>query len=146
MLLVLIGIDFAMGVVSLFALNASRPTGMLPHKGTAIYELHSVIAIPLVLGTGILFLRSRRASLDGDRSLVLPAWLGGIGISMAAAGGMLTVLHPARLAGMALMFLGSMIAAFGYLIPILESTTVTTGAVDALEDEPRSPPPLRRRT
>jgi hypothetical protein len=137
-LLVLSGIEFAMGVASLFAVSASRPSGFLPHKGAAIYDLHAALGLPLIIGTGMLVLRNRRARFDGDRKLVLPAWLAGIGIGVAAVGGLLTAAHPARLAGMALMFVGPMIAAFGYLIPILDSTTVRTGAVDTLDEEPGS--------
>ena len=52
------------------------------------------------------------------------AWIGLVGVAMAGVGGLLTVQHPLRLLGMALMFVGPMVAGFAYLIPALDRSPV----------------------
>ena len=46
-----------------------------------------------------------------------------LGGRVAGAGGLLAVAHPLRLAGFGLMLLGSVTAAFGYLLPALDRMT-----------------------
>jgi hypothetical protein len=41
-------------------------------------------------------------------------------VAIAGAGGLLTVAHSLRIAGLAFMLLGTVVAGFGYLIPTFE--------------------------
>ena len=115
-LAVLVGIDFVLGILALFSLSSGRPTGWLPKHGLDVYLAHAIVGLLLTLGAATLLVRVRGSA----RVLRLAGWLGGGGVAMAGAGGVLAVYHSMRLFGMALMFVGPMIAAFGYLIPLLE--------------------------
>jgi hypothetical protein len=46
--------------------------------------------------------------------------IGLAGLALGAAGGILAVYHASRFAGLALMFVGTMVAFFGYLLPLIE--------------------------
>jgi hypothetical protein len=52
------------------------------------------------------------------RMIFLGAGVGLAGLLLGAGGGMLAVYHPWRLTGMALMFGGSFVALFGFLIAL----------------------------
>jgi hypothetical protein len=113
----LVGVDFALGMVALFSVPAGRPSGWLPGKGTAIYLAHAIVGLPLALGA-VAFLVLVR---DTGRSLKVTGWMGLIGVAVAGVGGAITDLHPLRLLGMALMFVGPMFAGFVYLTPLVDS-------------------------
>ncbi len=115
-LLVLVGIEFVLGVSALFAVPAGRPSGWLPRRGTDLYLAHAVVGLPLALGALALVPLAAGAT----RSLRVTAWIGLAGVAAAGAGGMLTASHPLRILGMALMFLGPLVAGFAYLIPVLD--------------------------
>jgi hypothetical protein len=115
-LAVLVGIDFVLGILALFSLSSGRPTGWLPKHGLDVYLAHAIVGLLLTLGAATLLVRVRGSA----RVLRLAGWLGGSGVAMAGAGGVLAVYHSTRLFGMALMFVGPMIAGFAYLIPLLE--------------------------
>jgi hypothetical protein len=57
---------------------------------------------------------------NSSRITALSGWIGGAGVLVAGLGGLLTVAHPWRLVGMALMLVGAVVAAFGYLLPALD--------------------------
>jgi hypothetical protein len=120
-LAVLTGMNFVLGLVALFAISMGRPSGWLPANGEAIYLLHALCGIPLALGAAALLVRVRRST----RIYVAVGWIGMIGVAIAGGGGLLTVALSTRFLGMALMFLGPVIAGFGYLIPAMQSRSRT---------------------
>jgi hypothetical protein len=71
-----------------------------------------------LLGIGVLliFLRAVR----NGRVVLLGATIGLVGLVLGAGGGMLVAFHPWRLAGIALMFGGSLVAFFGFLIGLAQ--------------------------
>jgi hypothetical protein len=119
---VLVGIDFVLGILALFSLSSGRPSGWLPGKGVDVYLAHAIVGLVLTLGAVTLVLRVR----GGARVLRMAGWMGGCGVAIAGAGGVLAVYHSLRLFGMALMFVGPLIAGFAYLIPLIERTPAKT--------------------
>ncbi len=115
-LAVLVGLDSVVGVATVVTLPFSRPSGLAPHGSLALYLAHAVLGVPMMVGAAVLLVRVRRSS----RLARLTGWVGGAGTGLAGFGGVLTVTHPSRLAGMALMLLGAATAAFGYAVPSLE--------------------------
>jgi hypothetical protein len=57
---------------------------------------------------------------DAPRITRLSGWIGVTGIAVAGIGGLLTEPHALRLLGMVTMFLGTIVAVFGYLFPTFE--------------------------
>ena len=115
-LAVLVGVDSALGVGTLVVVPFSRPTGLGPHGPLVLYVVHAALGLPMMAGAAVLLVRVRRSS----RLARLTGWVGGAGLMLAGLGGLLTVAHPTRFAGMALMLLGAATAAFGYVVPALE--------------------------
>lgn len=122
----LVGVEFVLGVVTLASLPTGRPTAWVPPGAVPVYAAHALVGLPLAAGAGLLVARVRRSS----RILHLTAWIGGVGVVAAGAGGMLTVSHPLRLVGIGLMLLGPVVAGFGYLLPVL----------DRMSEDDASPP------
>jgi len=114
----LVGIDFLLGIGAIVAVPYGRASAWLPTKGEGVYLAHGVIGA--ILGVGALYLVVRFGSAP-ERMARLAARTGIIGIAVGVVGGILTVYHPLRLVGMALMLLGSMAAGIGYLMPSLEA-------------------------
>lgn len=114
---VLVGVELALGVVALFLIPLGRPTQVVPDKGRAIYLAHSVIGAALVIGAVVMVRVGSRAG----RVPRIAAWVGLSGVGIGAVGGLLAVVHPARIAGMGLMLLGTVVALVGYLMPAIES-------------------------
>jgi hypothetical protein len=112
----LVGVEFALGIVALVFVPTGRATGWLPSDGTAIYLAHAVVGLPLALAA-VMFLVSVRES---TRIYLLSGWIGCIGVTVAGAGGLLSVLHPLRLVGLAFMFVGPVVAGFGFLLPAFD--------------------------
>ncbi len=127
LLAVLVGLEFVLGIVTLVVVPIGRPTGLMPASGAAVLVLHAAIGLPLAIGAVALLVGSSRSSRI-DR---LCARIGGAGVATAGVGGLLTVAHPTRLIGLALMLAGPATAAFGYLLPTLDRLTdePPTGAV-----------------
>jgi hypothetical protein len=119
MLAVLNGVELALGIVTLIFVPVGRPSGLLPAKGAAIFLAHSILGLPLAFGAVMLLARVRAST----RIPRLSGWIGAVGVAIAGVGGLLTVDHPLRLAGMAFMFVGTVTAGFGFLIPALEKST-----------------------
>ncbi|MGH9299503.1 MAG: hypothetical protein ACRDZT_06260, partial [Acidimicrobiales bacterium] len=84
----------------------------------AVYLGHVILGLPLAAGALVLLERVRQST----RMARLSGWIGAVGVAVASAGGVVTVAHPLRIAGMVFMFLGMAVAAFGYLIPTLEKS------------------------
>ena len=111
-----VGLELVLGVGVLVALPSGRPSEWVPHQGTAVYIVHALLGLALALGAVVFVSKFRRMS----RVLGLTAWIGLAGVTVAGVGGMLTVSHPLRIAGIVLMLLGSVVAAFGYVLPWLD--------------------------
>jgi len=115
-LAIVVGVESALGIVAVVVVPYGRPDSWIPARGGAIYLAHALLGVPLAVGAVSLLARVRRSS----RLPRLTGWIGVSGIAFAGMGGLLTVAHPSRLAGMALMLVGAVVAAFAYLIPTLE--------------------------
>jgi len=114
----LIGIclEFALGVACLVLVPVGRPNGWIPVQGRAVYVAHAALGAILGIGALVSFLVAAREG----RIIFLGAGVGLAGLLLGAGGGMLAVYHPWRLAGLALMFGGSFVALFGFLIALHE--------------------------
>jgi hypothetical protein len=113
---VAVSIEFAIGVIALLVVPFSRPDGWIPDRSKAVYLVHAGFGVLLLLAAcGVLVATARM-----DRRTKLAALGGLAGIVVGAAGGLLAVAHAVRLVGLALMFVGTGIAFFGYLVPLVE--------------------------
>lgn len=121
-LALLVGIEFAIGIAVLVSVSTDRPSGWVPAHGQAVYLVHAILGFPLAIGAVVHLVRSR----DSTRIARLSGWIGSTGVALAGAGGLLAVAHPMRLVGLACMLLGSVVAAFGYLLPALDRMTDDT--------------------
>lgn len=115
-LALLVVVEFGLGVGALVVIPPGRPTGFVPSTGAGLYVIHASLALPLVIG-GVLLIgrvarRSRMARLSG--------WIGAVGVLVAGLGGILSAPHGLRILGIGVMFLGSVVAGFGYLLPAFE--------------------------
>ena len=115
-LVVVVGVEFSLGIATLILVPLGRPSGWQPSTGVPIYLAHGVVGLFLTVGAVIFLSRTRQSA----RISRLSGLLGAIGVAAAGVGGLLTLSHPGRLAGMALMLLGPLLAAFGYSFPMLE--------------------------
>jgi integral membrane protein len=119
MLAALNAVELALGIVVLILVPFGRPSGWLPARWETIYLAHAILGLPLGFGAVALLARVRGST----RIARLTGWTGVIGVATAGAGGLLTVDHPLRLVGMALMLIGALVAGFGYLLPALERSS-----------------------
>jgi hypothetical protein len=119
LLAVAVGVTFTLGVAALVVVPTGRPTGWWPEQGRIVYLAHAGLGLPLGLGAAWYLVRAR----DATRLLRLSARLGAAGVAVAGVGGLLAVAHPLRLAGAALMLVGPLVAAFGYLVPTFDRLT-----------------------
>ena len=113
---VLVGAEGALGFVALALVPADRPVGRLTAGAAAIYGTHAAVGFVLVLGAVMLLARVRGSA----RLARLSGWIGAAGVAIAGVGGLFTVDSQLRLAAMALMLVGPVVAGFGYLIPTFE--------------------------
>ena len=111
-----VGVEFLLGVTTLFLVRPGRPSGVLPAQWPVVYLVHAILGLPLALGAVVLLGRVRNA----PRISRLSGWVGIVGVGVAGIGGLLTVPHNLRLVGMVIMFLGTVIALFAFLFPTLE--------------------------
>ena len=115
-MLIALGLEFALGVVSLLLVPVDRPDEWLPPQGRAVYVVHAGLGGMLGIGALIIFV----VASHGGRIVRLGAQIGLVGLLLGAGGGLLTAFHPWRLTGLGLMLAGTFVAFFGYLIPLLE--------------------------
>jgi hypothetical protein len=111
-----IGIEFALGVACVVLVPVRRPSQWLPPQSTGLYVAHAVLGGLLAIGAAAILV----AVLDGTRFVRLGAQIGLVGLLLGAGGGTLSVSHPWRLTGMGLMFAGALLAFFGYVIPLAD--------------------------
>ncbi len=128
-----IGIESALGVACLVLVPVGRPDQWLPPQSRGVYVAHAVLGGLMAIGALAVLLKV----LDGPRVVRLGAQIGLVGLLLGAVGGMLTVSHPWRLAGMGLMFAGALLAFFGYLIPLADVP------VEEPQDDLSGPKPAR---
>jgi hypothetical protein len=113
---ILVGSEFVLGTMTLFSVPVSRPSGGLPAKGEIVFLVHAIFGFLLALASIALAIRLRAAS----RAARIAAWMGFSGVALAGVGGLLTDARSlVRFTGMALMFVGAVLAGFGYLVPLL---------------------------
>lgn len=119
LLLIAVSVEFVVGLVGMLYVPFGRPNGWVAHRGEAAYLIHAVLGG--VLGIAaiaiVVHVSSRIVTHRMDR---IAALSGLCGVLIGAVGGAMCVVHPLRLAGMALMFVGASVAFFGYLIPMIE--------------------------
>jgi hypothetical protein len=112
----MLAVEFVLGIVTLFAVRAGRPSELVPKIGKTIYLAHGLLGLPLGLGAVALLPAVRGAG----RTAKVVAWLGFAGVFLAGLGGVLTVSHPLRILGIILMLIGPLSGGVGYLIPLLD--------------------------
>jgi integral membrane protein len=124
---ILVGVESVLGIIALLALPFGRPSGWLPARGQAVYVAHAVLGLLLGVAAAGLLARAR-GSTRADR---IAATMGVVGVAIGGFGGLLTVDQSlARFVGIALMFVGPVIAGLGYLVPaLLRSSTRTSSVV-----------------
>jgi hypothetical protein len=110
--------EFVLGLATLVLVPAGRPSGLLPHQGRLVYDLHGIAGAVLLVGSVALAVVARRAPrIERGATLV------GLGaVLVGAAGGLMAASHPLRLLGIALMFVGTVVAGLAYLAGGLERT------------------------
>lgn len=119
-----------LGVMALFSVPVDRPTGWLPGQGRVVYLAHATFGLLLALASVALVIRVRGRS----RMSHLVAWLGFAGVAVAGIGGLLTAATSlVRFLGLALMFIGAVMAAFGYRVPTLLARSRPADAVSSAE-------------
>jgi hypothetical protein len=112
-------VEFALGIACSALLPLRRPDQWLPAQSRGVYVAHAVLGGLLTIGALIILTRV----LGGTKFARLGAQVGLGGLVLSAAGGMLTVSHSWRLTGMGLMFVGALVAFFGYVIPLADIPT-----------------------
>jgi thiol:disulfide interchange protein len=117
-----VGVETVTGVVTLLLIRPSRPSGLIPSQWPAIYLVHAALGFPLAVRAVILVIRVHNA----PRISRLSGLIGASGVALAGIGGLLTEPQPLRLLGMVVMFLGAIIALFGYLFPTFEKLDEST--------------------
>jgi hypothetical protein len=116
----LVGLEFALGVVAFLVVPTGRPSGLVPHRGTLIYLVHTIVGALLGIGAVVLMVAANHAG----RPVRIGAIVGLVGVMIGAGGGVLTVDHALRLLGMALMVVGTAGALLGYLMPVVSLTEI----------------------
>jgi hypothetical protein len=109
-------IEFALGVACLALIPVGRPDQWLPAQSRGVYLAHAVLGGLLTIGALTILMRV----LGGSKFVRLGSQIGLGGLVLGAAGGLLAVSHPWRLAGIGLMFVGALVAFFGYVIPLAD--------------------------
>jgi hypothetical protein len=115
MMMIGLGLELAIGIVALVVVPLHRSTGWVPGKGATIYLIHAALGGVLTLVAMWLVTVSPR-----ERIVRAGIVIGLAGLVLGAAGGILAVYHASRFAGLALMFVGTLVAFFGYLLPLVE--------------------------
>jgi hypothetical protein len=130
-----IAAQLALGIAALALVPYHRASGLLPGRGAAVYVAHASLGPPLAAAAGAFLTRSRR----GGRVARAASWTGVSGIALAGAGGLLSMLAGARLPGLGLMLLGTVVAGIGFAFPILHHLELRD--VPPVETPEPPPPP-----
>jgi len=117
-MLIAVGIEFALGVACLVLVPTGRPDQWLPPQSKGVYIGHAAIGGLLGIAALTLVLRS----FHGSRFVRIGTRAGLIGLMLGAVGGALTVSHAWRLTGLGLMFAGALVAFLAYVIPLADDT------------------------
>ena len=109
--------DSVVGVVCLAVVPLHRPTGWIPPTATLLYVVHAVIGAALAAcGLALVSVAAARR----DRPKLVCAVIGLAGLTLAGAGGLLSIFHGLRVDGIIVMFVGAFVALVGYLMPAAE--------------------------
>jgi hypothetical protein len=128
-----LGLESAIGIVALLVVPAHRSSGWVPGKGATVYLIHAVLGGILTLVAMWLVTVSPR-----QRIVRVGIVIGLAGLALGAAGGIVAVYQASRFAGLALMFVGTVVAFFGYLLPLIEPDSEAADRVAGQEID-RSP-------
>ncbi len=132
-LVVLVGLEFLLGIVAVAVVPFSRPSGWIPNKGEAVYLAHADLGALVFFLAVVLVLRLR----SSRRTSRLVGGLGLAGLMLAGAGGLLTEAQSlARFFGMCLMLVGTAFAIFAYMIPVLLRTSPEEPSSRQVPDRP----------
>ena len=115
----LVVLELALGIGALVVVPYTRPSTLVPSQGRLVYTIHAGLGGTLGLGAVALFLVARRA----QRLARLGSVMGLVGVVIGAGGGVASTGHPTRLLGIGLMLVGTVVAGFGYLVMIVETTS-----------------------
>lgn len=114
----LAALEAALGIAVIVSVPFHRPNAVLPVRGAVwLYEAHGAIGVALALGAIGALALSHVAGRMGR----IGAVMGAAGVSLGVVGGTLSSFQQSRLLGMALMLLGVVVAAVGYMAPSLEA-------------------------
>lgn len=113
----LCALEAAAGLAALFAVPYTHRNGLLPGRGKDVYLVHGAIGVALFVAA----LSVLVVSLPSGRVHRGAAIAGALGVGLGITGGVLAAAAVGRLAGMALMFVGVVVAGFAYLMPLVES-------------------------
>lgn len=112
-----VGLELVLGVATIVSVPFRRPDSLLPARGTSLYAAHAAVGIALGVGAVVALV----LSLLAGRMARIGAVVGGLGVLVGLAGGVLASFQAARLLGMGVMMIGVVVAAIGYLIPAMEA-------------------------
>ena len=119
LLALLVGFEFVLGVMTMFSVPFSRPSGWLPTRGEVVFIVHAVFGLLLAVAAVALIVSAR-----GDVALQRPLGWGSVAWRLQVSAGSSPMVNlSAWFFGMALMFVGPMLAGFGYMVPILLSSS-----------------------
>jgi len=116
-MIVLISIEFLLGIVALIAVPTGRTSGWVPAEGRVVYFAHTGVGLALALGAALVVL----SAAHSGRLVRISGTIGAVGVALGEAGGLLTVDHGLRLLGLALMLVGGLVATMGYVMLAVEA-------------------------
>jgi hypothetical protein len=109
-------VELALGIACVVLVPFGRPDQWLPAQSRGVYFAHAVLGFLLTIGALVILTRA----IGGPRFARLGAQIGLGGLVVGSAGGMLSVWHSWRPAGVGLMFVGALVAFFGYVVPLAD--------------------------
>ena len=125
-----VGAELLVGILALVLVPFGRPSAWVPQRGAAVYGIHATLGLFVAFGAIAFLVRVRRLG----RIARISGWTGAVCTALAGVGGLMTEPHSAvRFLGVAVMFVGSVLAGSAYLVPI-----VLRARGDS-DDAPRAP-------
>lgn len=113
----LVLVDLLLGLIALFLVPEKRPSGLIPHRGAAIYLAHGVLGPLLFVGALVMLVIGLRSGRSMLKALSIAGF---IGISIGGFGGLLVADRSLRLGGIGAMFVGALVAGLAYLAGAVE--------------------------